>query len=61
VRVVWVVAGVVPGALFLSGFLMWWNRIVVKARRRVRERQTGLMDEPVAAGQDATTAAGTAA
>jgi len=43
VRGAWVVAGVVPGALFISGFLMWWNRVVVKARRRARERQV----EPV--------------
>ncbi len=29
-RVVQVVVGISPGALFLSGFLMWWNRVVVR-------------------------------
>jgi uncharacterized iron-regulated membrane protein len=31
VKIVWVVMGLVPGALFYTGFLPWWNRVV---RRR---------------------------
>ena len=34
-RVLWLIAGLIPGALFLSGFLMWWNRVV---RRKLRAR-----------------------
>lgn len=29
-RVVWLILGVVPAVLFVSGFLMWWNRVVAK-------------------------------
>jgi len=27
-RLLWVVLGLVPSLLFISGFLMWWNRVV---------------------------------
>jgi uncharacterized iron-regulated membrane protein/outer membrane receptor protein involved in Fe transport len=29
-RAFWVLAGIAPGLLFITGFLMWWNRIVSK-------------------------------
>jgi uncharacterized iron-regulated membrane protein len=29
-RILWIFAGLVPGVLSISGFLMWWNRVVVK-------------------------------
>ncbi len=29
-RVLWIFMGLVPGVLAISGFLMWWNRAVVK-------------------------------
>ncbi|MDR3763091.1 MAG: PepSY-associated TM helix domain-containing protein [Acidobacteriota bacterium] len=32
-RVLWLLAGLAPGGLFVSGFLMWWNRVV---RRKLR-------------------------
>ncbi len=38
-RVLWLFAGLAPGGLFLSGFLMWWNRVV---RRKLRARQNAL-------------------
>lgn len=34
VKAVWAVAGLAPAVLFVSGFLMWWNRIVQPWRRR---------------------------
>ena len=33
-RVLWVVSGLVPLVLFISGCLMWWNRSLVKMWRR---------------------------
>jgi uncharacterized iron-regulated membrane protein len=29
-RVLWIFMGLVPGVLAISGFLMWWNRVMVK-------------------------------
>jgi uncharacterized iron-regulated membrane protein len=34
-RILWIFLGVAPGALFFSGFAMWWNRVIV---RRLRAR-----------------------
>ena len=34
-RAVWLVLGLVPPLLFLGGFLMWWNRMLVKKLRRL--------------------------
>jgi uncharacterized iron-regulated membrane protein len=34
VKAVWVVVGLVPATLFLTGVLMWWNRVV---RNRLRQ------------------------
>lgn len=34
VRALWIPIGLAPGLLFLTGFLMWWNRVVVKKLRR---------------------------
>lgn len=41
-RIVWIVMGFVPGVLAVTGFLIWWNRVVVKrvaagARERLGE------------------------
>jgi uncharacterized iron-regulated membrane protein len=38
-RILWVFLGIVPGVLAISGFLMWWNRVVVKrfARQAAQE------------------------
>jgi uncharacterized iron-regulated membrane protein len=35
VKTIWAVAGLAPALLFLTGFLMWWNRVVQPWRRRV--------------------------
>src|SRR5207249_4225604 len=36
-RVLWIFMGLVPGVLSISGFLMWWSRVVVKRLRRSRK------------------------
>ena len=35
-RFLWIPAGLGPGVLFLTGFLMWWNRVAVKRLRKAR-------------------------
>ena len=35
-RVVWLVVGIAPVVLFVSGLLIWWNRTVAKFLRRRR-------------------------
>ncbi len=42
-RCLWVLVGLTPGLLFISGFLMWWNRVVRKqltSRRRAGHAAT---------------------
>jgi len=38
-RIVWAVLGLAPPFLFLTGALMWWNRVLSREARRLR-RQT---------------------
>jgi uncharacterized iron-regulated membrane protein len=39
-KVVWVIIGLLPAAMFVTGFIMWWNRVVKKPRTaRVRQRK----------------------
>jgi uncharacterized iron-regulated membrane protein/outer membrane receptor for ferrienterochelin and colicin len=40
VRLFWVVAGLAPGLLFLTGFLMWWNRVAGKRARQLLPART---------------------
>ena len=37
-RILWVVVGLFPGALFVTGLLMWWNRSLSKIWARRRDR-----------------------
>ncbi|MBL8233533.1 MAG: TonB-dependent receptor, partial [Bryobacterales bacterium] len=37
-RAPWIVMGLAPGFLFLTGFLMWWNRVVSKKLVAVRSQ-----------------------
>jgi uncharacterized iron-regulated membrane protein len=37
-RILWVLLGLTPGALFFTGLLMWWNRVLVKRWRDGRTR-----------------------
>jgi cytochrome b subunit of formate dehydrogenase len=34
-KVIWILAGLAPAVLFVSGFIMWWNRVLWPALRRV--------------------------
>jgi len=34
-EVVWTIVGLIPAVLFLTGFLMWWNRVVRKRGKAV--------------------------
>jgi uncharacterized iron-regulated membrane protein len=38
-RILWIVAGVAPAALYITGLLMWWNGSILPARRRNRRRR----------------------
>ena len=39
-RWLWALMGLTPGLLFFTGFVMWWNRVVLPTRKRwERERQ----------------------
>jgi uncharacterized iron-regulated membrane protein len=33
-KAVWAIVGAIPAAMFVSGFIMWWNRVVRRWRRR---------------------------
>lgn len=48
-KVVWVIVGLIPAIMFVTGAVMWWQRVVRKPRAaRVRERQPvlSLQQEP---------------
>jgi len=34
-RILWTVVGLAPALLFVTGFLMWWNRVIRPRRRRM--------------------------
>ena len=38
-RVLWIIAGLAPLTLYITGVLMWWNRSIVSAWRRRRRRR----------------------
>lgn len=46
-RVLWVLAGLMPGVLFVTALLMWWNRSLSKKRPKARAGR----EEMVLAGQ----------
>jgi len=41
IEALWVILGLVPVALFVTGCIMWWNRVLSPALRRVRSPQEG--------------------
>ena len=49
-KVVWVIMGLIPAVMFVTGGIMWWNRVVRRPRTaKVRQRQpvlTSLQQEP---------------
>ena len=38
-RVLWIIVGLAPATLYVTGVLMWWNRSVLPAVRRRRRRR----------------------
>lgn len=43
VKVLWVILGLAPSVLFMSGAIVWWNRVLVPARRaHVRRKLPGV-------------------
>lgn len=42
IKLIWVIAGLSPAALFVTGFLMWWNRVLSKRwqQSRIAERES---------------------
>ena len=37
-KTIWVIFGLAPVALFITGFLMWWNRVLSKVFERQPRR-----------------------
>ena len=48
-KALWVVLGLLPVILFVTGAIMWWNRVLSPAARRARSARTlaGRVDTPV--------------
>jgi uncharacterized iron-regulated membrane protein len=34
----WIIASFLPALMFVSGFIMWWKRVVIRAFRSMRTR-----------------------
>jgi uncharacterized iron-regulated membrane protein len=45
-KIVWVVLGLAPALLFVTGVLMWWNRVVGPATRQVRRKPKAEVTAP---------------
>jgi uncharacterized iron-regulated membrane protein len=45
-RVLWIFVGVVPGMLFITSLLMWWNRSLSKKWRRAHLNNRALLPQP---------------
>lgn len=39
-KAIWAAAGLVPPIMFVTGALMWWNRVIVRARQAKRARRS---------------------
>lgn len=40
IKAVWTIIGLAPAFLFVTGVLMWWNRVLAPAARRIRRSRT---------------------
>jgi uncharacterized iron-regulated membrane protein len=49
VRVLWTVLGLLPAVLFVTGFIMWWTRVVRRRWRRTRDLGAGRLPQGAAA------------
>lgn len=41
IRILWVILGLIPAVLFITGFVVWWKRVVVRARQRIHVSSRG--------------------
>jgi uncharacterized iron-regulated membrane protein len=48
VKAIWVVLGLTPPFLFVTGFLMWWNRVLSREARTARQPRRAPSLTPVA-------------
>ncbi len=46
-RILWILMGLAPATLYVTGLLMWWNRSILPAVRRRRRRRNALTVEQV--------------
>ena len=53
VKVTWLVLGLVPPLLLVTGLIMWWNRVLSRAAREARKRSLVLTGAGVPASQEA--------
>ncbi|MGA3238141.1 MAG: PepSY-associated TM helix domain-containing protein [Bryobacteraceae bacterium] len=44
-RILWVATGLMPGILFVTSLLMWWNRVLSKKWRRRASAPTAVQEE----------------
>jgi uncharacterized iron-regulated membrane protein len=44
-RILWIIVGLAPAILYVTGLLMWWNRSILPTLRRRRRRQEMRMAE----------------
>jgi len=40
VKVTWLILGLVPPLLLVTGFIMWWNRVLSRGARELRRKKT---------------------
>jgi uncharacterized iron-regulated membrane protein len=40
-KVIWALFGLVPAAMFVTGAIMWWSRVLSKATEKSRRRRAG--------------------
>jgi len=48
-RILWIFAGLMPGVLFITSLLMWWNRSLSKPKKKQVEARS--KEQPVAVGK----------
>jgi len=54
-RVLWIFAGLMPGTLFITSLLLWWNRSLSKKWRRASRRNQAKVCSSVAEPETAST------
>ena len=47
VKVLWVILGFAPAVLFITGMIMWWNRVLSPAAKRLMRGPEGVRDREV--------------